>query len=170
LNRITANSQRSTSACRNLQQDLDESTHIFAPECGEVNSLKFVLEKTVKDRVDQTQCRRAYEVKMAEHERLMMAMSKEVKLLNQRKKESCELEHLDPEQFDELVLLIRELEENVQGYLIQIELVEDDLEKLRARWPSVEHEFSDNKLICTSPRKEESTKQMLSRLEAPVLR
>ncbi|KAL3798424.1 hypothetical protein HJC23_005077 [Cyclotella cryptica] len=170
LNRITANSQRSTSACRNLQQDLDESTHIFAPECGEVISLKFVLEKIVKDRVDQTQCRRAYEVKMAEHEKLMMAMSKEVKLLNQRKKESRELEHLDPDHYDELVLLIRELEENVQGYLIQIELVEDDLEKLRARWPSVEHEFSDNNSICMSPRKEESTKQMLSRLEAPVLR
>ncbi|KAL7517721.1 hypothetical protein ACHAWX_002619 [Stephanocyclus meneghinianus] len=170
LNRITASSQRSTSACRNLQQDLDESTHIFAPECGEVNSLKFVLEKTVKDRVDQTQCRRAYEAKIAEHEKLMMAMSKEVKLLNQRKKESSELEHLDPDHYDELVLLIRELEENVQGYLIQIELVEDDLEKLRSRWPSVENESSDNKLICTSPRKEESTKQMISRLEAPVLR
>lgn len=168
LNRNTAR-PRSQSARRNLQIELDESNPIFAPEDGEIKSLKFVLEKTVKDRVDQTQCRRAYEAKMAEHDKLMKDMSNEVKILNQRKKESQQLEHLDPEQYDELVLLIRELEENVQGYLIQIELVEDDIEKLRAKWPSVEN-VTGNRSICMSPRKEESTKQMITRLDGPVLR
>jgi hypothetical protein len=168
LNRNTAH-PRSQSARRNLQIELDESNPIFAPEDGEIKSLKFVLEKTVKDRVDQTQCRRAYEAKMAEHDKLMKDMSNEVKILNQRKKESQQLEHLDPEQYDELVLLIRELEENVQGYLIQIELVKDDIDKLRAKWPSVEN-VTGNRSICMSPRKEESTKQMITRLDGPVLR
>jgi hypothetical protein len=166
LNRNAIGSRGGT---RNLRQDSDESTHTFAPECGEVNSLKYVLEKTVRDRVDQNQCRQAYEVKVAEHEKLMLAMSQEVHLLNQRKKESQELEKFDPEQHDELMVLMRELEENVQSYLIQIDLVEDDLEKLRSKWPSVEQE-SRSSLSCTSPRKEESTKHMLSRLEGPVLR
>ena len=161
-------SRTSKSVARNPPQNPQESSEIFAPDCGEVNSLKFVLEKTVKDRVDQTQCRQAYEVKVAEHDKLMLAMSQEVEALNQRKKESHELEKFDPKHHDELLLHIRELEENVQGYLIQIELVEDDLEKLRAKCPSIED--IGRKKQTTSPRKEESTKQMIAQLDSPVLR
>ena len=163
-------SRTSKPVSRSIPQIPEESTEIFAPECGEVNSLKFVLEKTVKDRVDQTQCRQAYEVKVAEHNKLMLAMSQEVETLNQRKKESHELEKFDPEHHDELMLLIRELEENVQGYLIQIELVEDELEKLRAKCPSVEDTGKKKHVVCASPRKEESTKQMIATLESPILR
>lgn len=170
LNRGTIGSRGVRSVTRNLQQDLDESSHVFAPECGEVNSLKFVLEKTVKDRVDQTQCKQAYESKAAEHDKLMLAMSEEVKILNQLKKQSRELEKFDPKQHDELLLQMRELEENVQGYLIQIEIVEDELEKLRSKWPSVDKDIGTNGEVCLSPRKEESTKQMISRLESPILR
>lgn len=175
LNRNAINSRggpRDTkSVIRNVDLDVNESTQMFAPECGEFNSLKFVLEKTAKDRVDQTLCRREYEVKVAEHDKLMLAMSEEVELLNKRKAESRELENADPEQHDELLSLIRELEENVQGLLIQIDLVEDELEKLRSRWPSVEKAVQVGaNAMCTSPRKQESTKQMLSQLESPMLR
>jgi len=164
-------SREPKSVIRGVDHDTDESTQIFAPECGEFNSLKFVLEKTAKDRVDQTLCRREYEVKVAEHDKLMLAMSEEVKLLNQRKAESQELENADPEVHDKLLSFIRELEESVQGLLIQIDLVEDELEKLRSKWPSVENAVQVGaSTMCTSPRKQESTKQMLSQLESPMLR
>jgi hypothetical protein len=164
LSRNAIGSRNGRPTTKNIPQALDESAQIFAPECGQINSLKFVLEKTVKDRVDQTQCRQTYKLKVAEHDRLMHVMSQEVKILNQRKKASKELE-----QYDELMSHMLELEDNVQSYLIQIELVEDELEKLRAKWPSVDEEVHDNKSICLSPRKEESTQQMLSRLDSPVL-
>ena len=94
-----------------------------------------------------------------------------MKLLNQFKAESQELENADPEVHDKLLSFIRELEESVQGLLIQIDLVEDELEKLRSKWPSVENAVQVGaSTMCTSPRKQESTKQMLSQLESPMLR
>jgi hypothetical protein len=124
----------------------------------------------VRDRVDQTHCRQAYKLKVAEHDKLMLAMSQELKVLNQRKKGSKEPEKFDPQTHDELMSHILELEDSVQSYLIQIELVEDELEKLRDKWPAVDGEECDDNSLCLSPRKEETTKQMLSRLDSPVLR
>jgi len=128
------------------------------------------LIQTVKDRIDQTQCRHVFMSKIAQHDKLMFDISKATKVLSQKQQESQELENHGPEQYDELILEIRELEENIQGYLIQIELVEDELERLRTKWPSIDEEINSDMTVCMSPRKERSTKQMVSQLDGPVLR
>jgi hypothetical protein len=94
-------------------------------------------------------------------------MAKEVKLINRRKKER---QTLDPEGTAKIISEIKEHEENVQEYQLQLELVENDMEQLRAKCPSIEDIFFDDDAKNKLSRGKEPALKMIAKLDGPVLR
>ena len=138
----------------------------FAPSSGKVNSIKFVLDKTVSDRVVLSQNRSLYAQKTAERKSLMQSMASSVHLLNELKSE-CESKS---EASDEDLAEINDHESNVQDYLIQIELVENSLEELQARHPSIEDDNEEDEANNNVFEGHGQALKMLSKLNAPLLR
>lgn len=139
----------------------------FAPASGKINSIKFVLDKTVLDRVALSQNREVYALKAAEREELVQSMGREVKILNKLKR-GCE--SMDPEQFGKALAKIHYAEEYVQEFLIKIELVETHLEELRARYPSIEEEKAVEEAKDSVFDENEPALKMISKLNGPILR
>ena len=104
--------------------------------------------------------------KTAERKSLMQLMADEVHLLNELKAE-CESKS---DQLDDDLAEINEHESNVQDYLIQIELVENSLEELQARHPSIEDDNEEDEANNNVFEGHEQALKMLAKLNAPLLR
>ena len=137
---------------------------VGAPDNEEVRSIEFLLEKTVSDRVTLYQNRDAYESKVVEHGKLMQAMAKEANCMHKWKRE---YQAADPGRADEITVHISDHEENVQELQLQIELLENDLEQMQAKCPSIKDSVfgEDNVKETNAP-----VTKMISKLEGPVLR
>jgi len=145
-----------------LQQRL-EGMDQFAPVTEEVKSIKFLLEKTVSDKVTLSQNKDLYESKVFEHGKLMQAMAKEAKIIHTRRRE---YKTADSDSAEKIAAEIREHEDSVQEFQLQIELLENDLEQLRAKCPSIEDSVFDE------DEKDENgpAMKMMTKLDGPVLR
>jgi chromosome segregation ATPase len=149
-----------------FQQDF-EGRDMFAPSNEAVNSLRFLLEKTVSDRVTLSQQLEAYETKVVEHGKLMQSMAKEVNFLNKRKRER---QVTDPDSAEKVLSEIKDHEENVQEYQLKLELVENDLQKMRAKCPRIEEYYFDEDPKQKLMREKVPALKMIAKIEAPVLR
>jgi hypothetical protein len=147
-----------------LQRDL-EGMEQFAPVNEEMNSLKFLLEKTVADRVSFTQTKEAYTTKVIEHGELMQLLAKESKVINTWKRE---YNNTDPNTsvVEDVLFEIKEHEDTVQQLQLKLELVENDLDQLRSKFPSVEEDTSDEETRIGNG----SALKMIAKLDGPVLR
>ena len=147
-----------------LQQDI-EGMDQFAPINEEMSSLKFLLEKTVADRVAFTQTKEAYTAKVIEHGELMQSLAKEAKVINTWKRE---YENTDPNTsvVQDVLLEIRDHEDTVQELQLKLELVENDLDQLRSKFPSVQDDVSDDDTRIGNG----SGLKMIAKLDGPVLR
>ena len=132
----------------------------FAPASAKISSVRFVLDKTVSDQVQLSQNRLIYKSKAQQREDLLQSMKTEVTLLNELKRE-CESMEFEPPV--EMLSEVTDREDNVQDFLIQIELVENSLEELQAKYPTIE---DDNEVFD----EHEPALKMISKLNGPVLR
>ena len=161
-------SRRTNSAARSTRSDMESDTdngRQFAP--SNIDSIKYVLTKTVSDRVALTQNRVVYKSKIALREELLHSMAVEVKLLNGLKRECKEM---DSKPSDEVLAELEDHENNVQDFLIQIELAENTIEELQAKYPSIE---DDNEKEDTGDGLFDDhapAVKIISKLNGPVLR
>ncbi|KAL7540949.1 hypothetical protein ACHAXR_011794 [Thalassiosira sp. AJA248-18] len=162
LNQGTKNTRKSRAHGADLQHHFEKMDQ-FAPVNEEVKSIKFLLEKTVSDRVTFSQCRDAYESKVVEHGQLMQALAKEAKRLRERR---TDYQATDCENTAEITAQIRDHEETVQELQLQIELLETDLEQLRVKCPNLEDRvFDEDGTDENGP-----VLKMITKLDGPVLR
>ena len=157
----TESNLKAFSTRRTNKPTSDVETTIFAPSNARTDSIKHVLDKAVSDRVALTQNRLVYKSKVALRESLFHSMTTEAKILNymKREREAMENGHLN-----ELSADIKDREENLQDFLIQMELVEKNLEELQAKFPRIEDDTDD---IFDE---HEPTLKMLSKLNGSDLR
>eukprot|EP00985_Skeletonema_marinoi_P007929 scaffold3536_cov203-Skeletonema_marinoi.AAC.8 len=158
------NSRQSRVHNNPVQRDL-EGMDQFAPVNQEMDSLKFLLEKTVADRVTFAQTKETYTTKVIEHGELMQLLAKEAKVINTWKRE---YNNTDPNTsvVEDVLFEIKEHEDTVQQLQFKLELVENDLDQLRSKCPSVEEDSSDEDTKVGNS----SALKMVSKLDGPVLR
>ena len=143
--------------------DMQPSREGFAPLNEELKSIKFMLEKIVSDRVALSQSRNAYESKVVQHGRLMQAMAKEARELHQRQQEYQAAEN--SEITDYIATHIRDHEDAVEQLQLQIELLENELEQLRAKHPTIEEDVFEDDVV------DDGHLKMIAKLhDGPVLR
>ena len=116
-NRIGRQSRGRGEGGAKWQQRL-EGMDQFAPVTEEVKSIKFLLEKTVSDKVALSHNKDLYESKVFEHGKLMQAMAKEAKLIHARRRE---YKTADSDSAEEIAAEIREHKDSVQEFQLQIE-------------------------------------------------
>jgi outer membrane murein-binding lipoprotein Lpp len=160
-----ARSSRQSKVSSNpLQRDLEGMEH-FAPVNEEMNSLKFLLEKTVADRVSYMQTKESYTAKVIEHGELMQLLAKEAKVINTWKRE---YNNTDPNTsvVEDVLFEIKEHEDTVQQLQLKLEIVENDLDQLKSKFPSVEEDASEEDSRIGNG----SALKMIAKLDGPVLR
>eukprot|EP00986_Skeletonema_menzelii_P003739 scaffold1185_cov143-Skeletonema_menzelii.AAC.33 len=160
-----ARSSRQSRAHDNTMQRDIEGMEQFAPANQEMDSLKFLLEKTVADRVSFAQTKEAYTAKVIEHGELMQLLAKEAKIINTWKRE---YNNADPNTsvVEDVMSEIKEHEETVQQLQLELELVENDLDQLRSKYPSIEEDASEEDTQIGNG----SALKMIAKLDGPVLR
>ncbi len=134
----------------------------FASMDDEVKSIKFLLEKTMSDKVTLSQNKHAYESKVVEHGKLMAAMAKEVKRINELRRE---YHSMDSDGVEGIVAQIREHEDTVQELQLQIEFLDNDMEQLKCKCPHLEDIIFEEVMDEHGP-----ALRMIEKLEGPVLR
>ena len=166
LKKARGRKRNNASGTRRDEEVEDDCLGQFAPASPKLNSIKFVLEKILMDRVAFERDKEMYVLKAAERENLMQSMENEVKLLNKLKRER---KSMDAEPSEEILAAIKDHEYNVQEMLIQTELVDSNLEELRERHPSIDDD-KENEEKNHSFEEHEPALKMIERLNGPVLR
>ena len=154
-----------------------------ATSSEEVNSLKFLLQKSVNDRVNLMQQLKAYEAKVVEHGKfrfvkpgvqlvlcrhpfiyhvpsgeLLQSMASEIKMMNRQ--------DLGIKSDDSM----KEYEANIYEYQLKLELVENDLEQLRAKYPTVEEYYFEEDQTKKQLQETLPTLKIISKIECATLR
>ena len=168
LKTVTAKQRRSGVATSNgVRQRTGSDSDGFAPMGPELDRVVFVLDNTVHEKVEMSITAALYARRTTDLNEAMHAMEEEVKILNERKRKADAIDGTTP---DDVLDDIIEHEDNVQSCLIRIELVENELDDLRARHPFLE-DGSFN-----LPEKDElfdesdHALQMISKFDRPTLR
>ena len=161
LNRNTHGSRQSKRVGRDSVGGMTD----FAPADEELDSIKFLLEKTLADKVALSQNSYVYETKVVEHGALMHSLAKEMKALNKAKKDQRALNDTDNTPSD-----VKELEDTVQELQLKIELIENDLGQLQEKYPSIEESVFEDEENDQVFRENEPAMKIVSKLDGPVLR
>ena len=174
-NKFKINLERSRSHCDKLSDKLKQTeTHLLrllskrrndlkstSRKNEEVKSIKYLLEKTIKDKVAFHQNKEAYESMVVEHGQLLQELAKESQLIRELKQEYKAADSNDAEIAEEM----REHEESIQELQLQIELVENDIDQLQVKCPRIFEEEDDDEDESDVP-----TQKMISKLDGNVLR
>mmetsp|Transcript_26065 Transcript_26065/g.51887 ORF Transcript_26065/g.51887 Transcript_26065/m.51887 type:complete len:1028 (-) Transcript_26065:116-3199(-) len=164
LNRNTYgySTRRPKRVSRNGMEESEE----FAPASEEVDSIKFLLEKTIADKVSLSQNSYVYESKVVEHGSLLQSTAREMTKLNMLKSNNVNYSYNTAAITSE----IKEHEDTVQELQLKIDLIENDLEQLRKKFPSIEEKVFGEESSDQVFSEDEPSIEIISKLQAPVLR
>ena len=134
----------------------------FATQSEETNSLKFLLEKLIRDRVSIIVSKTTYESKVAEYGDLMRSMVAEMKLLKEAQEElnSSRNEH----DANEIEMMIRDSKQSVEDLEFRLEVIESDLERIRSKLPNIDDSDTDEETSAF----EADAMKMIGNLDGPV--
>lgn len=136
----------------------------FAPQSEEINSLKFLLEKLVSDRVNIIMLKSSYETKVAEYSDLMRGMVEEMKLLKDAKLELTA--RSDEDDGSDIEQAIQDSKETIEDLELRLEVVENDLERIRTKLPNIDDTDADEEPSSF----ETDAMKMVANLDAPVVK
>lgn len=134
-----------------------EGSDKFASINEEVNSLRFLLEKTVCDRVNLIQQLNAYDAKVVEHGKLLQSIASELKVLNKSRSSKSDAS-------------IKEIEDNVHDYQLKLELIESDLEEMRTKYPRLEEYYFEEDETKKQMREALPALKIISKIDVTILR
>lgn len=146
--------------------DSNDAKKGFAPQSKELNSLQFLLEKLIVDRVGIITLKSSYELKVAEYSDLMRCMMAEMKLLKDAKEElsSCN----DKDCGSDIEQAIRDSNQTVEDLELRLEVVENDLEHIRTKLPNIDED--DDAEEDPSLTFETDAMKMVANLNGPVVK
>jgi len=140
----------------------------FAPKTEEIDSIKFLLEKMIDDKVKNSLLETTYEHKVTSYSELMRSLVKEVKLLNEAKEVQSTLA-VNQEDTSSIDKNILDREENIDDLELKIDLISTELEDFRFKFPILIGNCN-KKDIQPMQKSENAAMRMVSNLSAPVTR
>ncbi|KAL7464918.1 hypothetical protein ACHAXS_005246 [Conticribra weissflogii] len=150
---------------KRVSRDGMEESAEFATASEEVDSIKFLLEKTLADKVSLSQNSYVYESKVVEHGSLLQMIAREMNILNTLKSSNANSYNSAT-----LASEIKEHEDTVQEIQLKIDLIENDLEQLRKKFPSIEEKVFEEESSDQVFSEDEPSMKIISKLQAPILR
>lgn len=139
---------------------------LFAPKSEEIDSIKFLLEKMIGDKVQNSIFTHSYEEKVSLYSELMRSLVSEVKSLDKAKedkKKSC-IEVGTNSSYDKI---IHEHQEKIEELELKTDLISTELENLKLKFPQF-NKMTDEKDL--EHESESDAMRIISNLSAPVTR
>ena len=139
----------------------------FAPPSEEIDSIRFLLEKLIMDRVSMSVLKANYETKANEYSDLMRSLVEEMKLLRQAKEQlrTCK----DDEDSFDIEQAIKDSKHTIDDVEFRLEVIEGEMEKMRLKIPRIDDEDDDDAEDAPS-RFESDAMEMVANLSRPVSR
>lgn len=115
----------------------DVESDVLSPTSQAIYSIKYVLDKSVMDRVALSKTRSEYKSKIALQQSLLQSIATEASKLTELKRGK---NSMTSEQFIETTTEIKYHKDNVQDLSIQLELLENSIDEMRVKFPCLEKE------------------------------
>ncbi|GFH45956.1 kinesin family member 4/21/27 [Chaetoceros tenuissimus] len=167
LMKVLAQRKRETAApsrkYNNIGKFMDDKVDLDA-HSDEIDSLRFLLEKLLMDRVSSSVLRTKFEEKANEHSDLMRTMVEEMKLLKHAKEELNRFDFDNEEGSSEIEQAIKDSKETIEDIELRLEVVEGEMEDIKSRFPCVDSEDGE---LCNSKYENDAMK-MIANLSKPV--
>jgi Kinesin-like protein len=157
---VTGKRKSIFSDCRETIGNEDASK--FAARTEEVDSLKFLLEKLIKDKVSVSMMKANYEAKANEYSDLMRSISQEMKLLKQAKDRLRKCR--ETEDSSDIEQSIRDSSEIIEDLEVRLDVLEEEMENIRMKIPCIDSNDQDEGIS----RFESDAMKMIANLSAPV--
>jgi hypothetical protein len=137
----------------------------FAPPSEEIDSIRFLLEKLIMDRVSMSVLKANYETKANEYSDLMRSLVEEMKLLRQAKEElrTCK----DDEDSFDIEQAIKDSKHTIDDVEFRLEVIEGEMEKMRLKIPRIDDEDDAEE---APSRFESDAMEMIANLSRPISR
>jgi kinesin family protein 4/21/27 len=157
---VTSRPKNIFSGCRDTIGNEDASK--FAPRTEEIDSLTFLIEKLIMDKVSVSIMKASYEAKTNEYSDLMRSISHEMKLLSRAKDRlrNCR----DDEDSSEIELSIRDSTEVIEDLEVRLDVLEEEMEHIRSKIPHIDSNDIDEGVS----RFESDAMKMVANLSTPV--
>jgi hypothetical protein len=108
----------------------------FAPPSEEIDSIRFLLEKLIMDRVSMIVLKTNYETKANEYSDLMRSLVEEMKFLKESKEELGKYQ--DDDDSSDIEQAIRDSKQTIDDLEFRLEFIEGEIEKIRSRIPNID--------------------------------
>jgi chromosome segregation ATPase len=146
----------------------DVESEAISPTSRTIDSIKYVLDKTVTDRVALSQTRTVLKSKVALQQSLLQSIAAEATILAELERRE---QSMSSEPSNETLTEITYHKDNVQDLSIQLELLEISIDELRAKFPSVKDEINGGKNAMDNVFNErDSVMKVISKLHFRDLR
>jgi len=141
-----------------------DNANSFAPPSEEIDSIRFLLEKLIMDRVSMSVLKANYENKANEYSDLMRSLVEEIKLLRQAKEElrNCK----DDEDSFDIEQAIKDSKHTIDDVEFRLEVIEGEMEKMRIKIPRIDDDDAEE----APSRFESDAMKMVANLSRPVSR
>ena len=136
----------------------------FAPPSEEIDSIRFLLEKLIMDRVSMTVLKASYETKANEYSDLMRSLVEEMKLLKESKEELRKCQ--DDDDSSDIEQAIKDSKQTIDDLEFRLEFLEGEIEKIRSRIPHID----DDDIEEAPSRFENDAMKMVANLGKSVSR
>lgn len=157
----------------------EAETNPFAPKTDETESISFLLDRMVADRVNQSIVRQEYELKLTQYKDLMSYLVKQVTLLSELQKKLSDkkvVENSEEERKD-YKKQVEECEQSIEECELKVELTNTELEDLRMQLPQdyqgeidQDSNNEDDTGALPSSKTENDAMKMVSNLNAALTR
>ena len=146
----------------------DVESEAISPTSRTIDSIKYVLDKTVTDRVALSQTRTVLKSKVAQQQSLLQSIAVEANILAELERRE---QSMRSEPSNETLTEITYHKDNVQDLSIQLELLEISIDELRAKFPSLKDEINGGKTAMDNVFNErDSVMKVISKLHFRDLR
>lgn len=140
----------------NRNENLIHETDFASEDSQEVESVKFLLDRLINDRVAYTELKRQYDDCYVHYSDMMRSLLAAVKTLEQGKKDEAD------------AFTIRDLEQQVEEFELKVEIAASELEKIQSGVAEYEKQHPDGIGIAIDMKS--SVKEAIKDSGAPIVR
>lgn len=145
----------------------DAESEALSPTSRTIDSIKYLLDKSVMDRVALSQTRSVLKSKVALQQSLLQSIAVEANILSELERHE---DAMSSEHSNETLAEIKYHKDNVQDLSIQLELLENSIDELRAKFPCLQDENNRKEAVDNVFNERDSVMKVISKLHFRDLR
>lgn len=145
----------------------DAESDVLSSTSRTIDSIKYLLDKSVMDRVALSQTRSVLKSKVALQQSLLQSIAVEANILSELERHE---DAMSSEPSNETLAEIKYHKDNVQDLSIQLELLENSIDELRAKFPCLKDENNVKVAMDNVFNERDSVMKVISKLHFRDLR